>query len=136
MFQHKLGFSYASIVRYYRGDAELFMMPRSFIGLLEVSHFHLFAMGMFFIVFSHLLLQTHYSFVLKNVINRILAVSLFLDILSGWLVRYVAASFAWLKLGSFVMLQLVSLLLLVGLIIDQLSNKRTAVHHSASCCEK
>lgn len=129
MFQHKLGFSYASIVRYYRGDAELFMMPRSFIGLLEVSHFHLFAMGMFFIVFSHLLLQTHYSIVLKNLVNRLLAVSLFVDILSGWFVRYVAASFAWLKLGSFITVQAVSLILLVGLIIAPLLTKRCDVNH-------
>ncbi|NIQ93269.1 MAG: hypothetical protein GWO11_03020 [Desulfuromonadales bacterium] len=30
--------------------------PRSFQGLLAVTHFHLFAMGLFFVVFSHLLL--------------------------------------------------------------------------------
>lgn len=132
MFQHKLGFSYASIVRYYRGDAELFMMPRSFIGLLEVSHFHLFAMGMFFIVFSHLLLQTQYSVVFKNVINRILAISLLLDILSGWLVRYVAAGFAWVKLGSFVVLQLISAILLLGLIVELLTRKSSGTNHPAS----
>lgn len=118
MFQHKLGFSYASVVRYYLGDPNLFMPARSFIGLLEVSHFHLFAMGMFFIVFSHLIWQTPYRVGFKTAVNRLLALSLLLDVISGWLICYVAAPFAWLKIGSFITLQLVSAILLIGLVMS------------------
>ena len=33
-----------------------FMLPRTYQGLLEVSHFHLFAMGMLLLVLTHLVL--------------------------------------------------------------------------------
>ncbi|NIQ95481.1 MAG: hypothetical protein GWN87_15710, partial [Desulfuromonadales bacterium] len=55
MFREKIGFAFADVTRYYLGDPEMFINPRSFQGLLEVTHFHLFAMGLFFVVFSHLL---------------------------------------------------------------------------------
>jgi len=116
MFHHKLGFSYQSVVRYFLGDPEQFMNPRSFIGLLEVTHFHLFAMGLFFVVFSHLLLFSPFGEPIKTILIWLLGVSLLLDIISPWLIRYVAAPFAWLKLGSFWMLQGVSLILLLGLL--------------------
>lgn len=116
MFHDKLGFSYQGIVRYFLGDPEMFMNPRSFAGLLEVTHFHLFAMGMFFVVFTHLLLFTPLKDSLKTALIWLLALSLLGDIGSSWLIRYVAAPFAWLKLGSFWVLQVVSLFLLLGLL--------------------
>ncbi len=111
MFAEKLGFSYASVVRYYLGDPEMFMNPRSFIGLLEVSHFHLFAMGLFYVIFTHLLLLSPVRESIQKVLCRSLALALLGDMAAGWLVRYVAAPFAWLKLGSFCLLQAVSLAL-------------------------
>ncbi|MCP3177727.1 hypothetical protein MJO47_11490 [Desulfuromonas sp. KJ2020] len=116
MFHHKLGSSYQSVVRYFLGDPEQFMNPRSFIGLLEVTHFHLFAMGLFFVVFSHLLLFCPFGAPVKAILTWLLGLSLLLDILSPWLIRYVAAPFAWLKLASFWTLQGVSLILLLGLL--------------------
>lgn len=116
MFREKLGFAYTSVVRYYLGDPELFMNPRSFAGLLEVTHFHLFAMGLFFVVFTHLLLYPPFRPGLKRVLTWLLALAILGDIAAGWLVRYVAAPFAWLKLGAFWLLQGVSLLLLLGLL--------------------
>ncbi|MBE0598260.1 MAG: hypothetical protein IH614_13410 [Desulfuromonadales bacterium] len=115
MFREKLGFSYDSVVRYYLGDPEMFMNPRSFIGLLEVAHFHLFAMGLFFVIFSHLLLFTSFREQLKGVLIRLLAAAILADMAAGWLVCYVGAPFAWLKLGAFWLLQGISLVLLLGL---------------------
>ncbi len=115
MFHDKLGFSYQGVVRYFLGDPDLFMNPRSFAGLLEVTHFHLFAMGLFFVVFTHLLLFAPLKESIKTTLIWLLGLSLLADIASSWLIRYVAAQFAWLKLGSFWMLQAVSLLLLLGL---------------------
>ena len=117
MFWKKLGFSLASITRYYLGDAELFMNPRSFDGLLEVTHFHLFAMGFFFVVFSHLLLFAPWPGQLKKLLIFLLAISLLADMGAGWLVRYLHAGFAVLKLGAFWLLQGVSFTLLIGLTI-------------------
>lgn len=116
MFKEKLGFSFASVVRYYLGDPEMFQNPRSFAGLLEVTHFHLFAMGLFFVVFTHLLLFTPLRESLKRLLVRLLAVAILGDLAAGWLVRYAAPGFAWLKLGSFWLLQGVSLALLLGLL--------------------
>ena len=116
MFREKLGFGYDSVVRYYLGDPEMFMTPRSFIGLLEVTHFHLFAMGLFFVVFSHLLLFTPFRERLKGLLIRLLAAAILFDMAAGWLVRYAGAPFAWLKLGAFWLLQGISLLMLVGLL--------------------
>lgn len=116
MFRAKLGFSTQEVVRYFLGDPEQFMNPRSFIGLLEVTHFHLFAMGLFFVVFSHLLLFSPFRETTKAILTWLLGLSLLLDIVSPWLIRYVAAPFAWLKLGSFWVLQGVSLMLLLGLL--------------------
>lgn len=117
MFREKLGFSYDSVVRYYLGDPEMFMTPRSFIGLLEVAHFHLFAMGLFFVIFSHLLLFTPFRERVKGVLIRLLAVTILGDMAAGWLVRYAGPPFAWLKLGAFWLLQGTSLLLFLGLVM-------------------
>lgn len=124
MFYTKLGFSYEGVVRYYLGDPERFMNPRSFAGLLEVTHFHLFAMGLFFVVFSHLILFTTFRESLKRLIICGLASAMLTDMISGWLVRYVAKEFAWLKLLAFWNVQSFSLVLIVGLIISLLSNNR------------
>jgi len=115
MFFSKLGFSAASVARYYRGDPELFMNPRSFAGLLEVTHFHLFAMGLFFVVFCHLLCFTGLARRRQQTLILLLAGTILGDLASGWLVRYLAAGFAWFKLGSFVLLQGISLALLAFL---------------------
>lgn len=123
MFKAKLGFSYDSVVRYYLGDPELFMNPRSFMGLLEVTHFHLFAMGFFFVVFSHLLHFTPFRDPLKKEMVWGLAAGILGDMAAGWLVRYVGAVFAWLKIGSFWLLQAISLFLLLGILWDLLKNK-------------
>ncbi len=129
MFRDKLGFSYQGVVRYFLGDPEQFMNPRSFAGLLEVTHFHLFAMGLFFVVFTHLLMFSPLKEGIKTGMIWLLGLSLLVDIGSSWLIRYVAAPFAWLKLGSFWTVQIVSLILLGGLLTGLYTRtlaKRTA----------
>lgn len=133
MFRAKLGFSYQGVVRYFLGDPEQFMNPRSFIGLLEVTHFHLFAMGLFFVVFTHLLLFSPLQEGLKTGLTWLLGLSLLGDIASSWLIRYVAAPFAWLKLGSFWALQAASLLLLLGLVYALLKCRLQRTAKRSSC---
>jgi hypothetical protein len=81
------------------------MNPRSFSGLLEVTHFHLFAMGLFFVVFCHLLLFTPLRPALKTALTWLLGGAILGDLSSGYLVRFLAAEWAWLKLGAFWLLQ-------------------------------
>lgn len=125
MFRVKLGFSYQGIRDYFLGNPERFMNPRSFDGLLEVAHFHLFAMGLFFVVFTHLLLFSPLADRFKTGLIWMLGLSLLADILSPWLIRYVAAPFIWLKLASFWVLQSVSLLLLLSLIRGLCGNAKS-----------
>lgn len=116
MFGLKLGFTPRSVARYYLGDPELFMNPRSFSGLLEVTHFHLFAMALFYLVFCHLLAFTPLRSHHKRWLTCSLAATLSGDLVAGWLIRYAWSGFAWLKLATFVLLQGTILLLLVVLV--------------------
>lgn len=116
MFREKIGFTRADVSRYYLGDPEMFINPRSFQGLLEVTHFHLFAMGLFFVIFTHLLMFTGLRESIKRALSWFLAVAIIADLAAGYLVRFVAPVFAWVKLGAFWMLQAVSLMLFCALI--------------------
>ena len=113
LYFHKMGLTYASVVSYYRGNEELFLSPRSYQGLLEVSHFHLFAMGMLLLVLTHLMLFVP----LRNHVKAWLIVLPFaaaaLDEGAGWLVRFVHPAFAYAKIAGFLALQ-TSLAVLVG----------------------
>ena len=56
LYFSKMGLTYVSVVEYYLGSEARFLPARSYQGLLEVSHFHLFAMGMLLLVLTHLML--------------------------------------------------------------------------------
>lgn len=119
LFSHKLGFSYTSIVEHYRGSEVAFKQPRSYQGLLEQSHFHLFAMGILMLTLTHLVLfvplelKTKLFFIISSFSSA------FLDEASGWLIRYLHPGFAYLKLLAFSCLQL-SILLLIGFVLHAL----------------
>ena len=58
MYFHKMGLTAESVRTYYLGSEENFTQPRSYQGLLEVAHFHLFAMGILVLTLTHLMLMT------------------------------------------------------------------------------
>ncbi|MBI3089875.1 MAG: hypothetical protein HYY96_04350 [Candidatus Tectomicrobia bacterium] len=106
LFFSKMSLSPASIVEFYRGSEARFLTPRSYQGLLEMSHFHLFAMGILLMTMAHLLLFARLS-------NRVKAWTILISFLGaladeggGWLVRFAHPGFASLKLAGFVALQL------------------------------
>jgi len=100
----KLGFGYQSVVEYYLGCEEKFMQPRSMLGMLEVSHFHFFSAGLLLLTITHLLLPLGKG--AKRSLIYLCFGSALLDIISGWLVRFVHPTFAWLKITSFWCLQI------------------------------
>jgi len=114
LYFEKMGLGYDSVVEYYRGSEEHFLNPRSAQGMLEISHFHLFAMGMLLLVLTHLVLFVP----LRNRVKAFLITAPFaaalLDEGAGWLVRFVSPWFAWAKIAGFLALQ-TSLAVLVGL---------------------
>ena len=105
LYFSKMSLSYASVVAYYLGSEERFLPPRSYQGLLEVSHFHLFAMGILLLVLTHLMLFVPIKNGTKAWLIAVPFLSGFLDEGSGWLVRFVHPGFAYLKIASFLLLQ-------------------------------
>lgn len=114
LYFQKMGLTYVSVVSYYHGNEEQFLSPRSYQGLLEVSHFHLFAMGMLLLVLTHLMLFVPLRPNTKAWLIAVPFLSGFLDEGSGWLVRFVHPGFAYAKIAGFLLLQ-TSLATLMGL---------------------
>jgi len=113
----KIGLTYDSIVEYYRGSAEGFRQPKSYLGLLEEAHFHFFSMAIILVTLNHLILFSKINNIWKLIVIMASFISAFGDIAGGWLVRYVSPSFAYLKLGSVIVLQISLALLLIFVLI-------------------
>ena len=105
LYFNKMNLSPSSVVAYYLGNEEAFLSPRSYLGMLEISHFHLFAMGMLLLVLTHLMLFVQLKGSTKAFLIAVPFFSAFLDEGAGWLVRFVSPDFAILKVLGFVLLQ-------------------------------
>lgn len=112
----QIGFSYDSIVTYYRGSEETFRPAKSYLGMLQESHFHFFSMAIILVTLTHLVLFTGLNTIFKLILIISSYISALGDILGGWLIRYVSPLFAYFKLVSFAILQL-SMALMVLIII-------------------
>jgi hypothetical protein len=105
LYFSKMDLRPGSVVAYYLGSEEQFLSPRTYQGLLEVSHFHLFAMGMLLLVLTHLMLFVPVRGHLKAWLIAVPFLSGFLDEGAGWLVRYAHPGFAYLKVAGFLLLE-------------------------------
>ncbi len=112
LYFQKMDLTYVSVTEYYLGSEERFLQPRSYQGMLEVSHFHLFAMGLLLLTLTHLMLFVPVSWNLKAWLIIIPFFSALTDEGSGWLVRFVHPGFAYLKIAGFLALE-ISLAVLV-----------------------
>jgi hypothetical protein len=101
----KMSLDPASVVAYYRGNEAAFTQPRSYQGLLEITHFHLFAMGILVLTMTHLLLFVPMANGRKALVVSIAFAAALADEASGWLVRFVAPQFAYLKVAAFLTLE-------------------------------
>lgn len=132
MFFAEMDLTYQSVVDYYRGNAENYTNPRSYEGMLEVAHFHMFAMGVFVLTLVHLVLFAE----LSSRAKRFWLWTPFLFAVgneaAGWLVRFAGEPFAYLKLFTFVGLEL-SLLGLMAIILWSLvANRRGGYNQGAA----
>jgi hypothetical protein len=105
LYFNKMSLSYRSVVEYYLGSEERFLSPRSYQGLLEVSHFHFFAMGMLLLVLTHLALFVPIRSRLKAWLIAVPFLAAFLEEGASWLVRFAHPGFAYAKIGGFLLLQ-------------------------------
>ncbi len=120
MYFHKMALTPSSVVNYYLGSEQDFTQPRSYQSLLEVSHFHLFAMGMLVLTLTHLMIMTNLALWLKLTLSAAIYISAIVDELSGWLIRFVHPDFAYLKIISFITLELSLLALIITVMLSLL----------------
>ncbi|RMF24824.1 MAG: hypothetical protein D6760_02495 [Deltaproteobacteria bacterium] len=113
LYFSKMGLTPASVVDYYRGNEDRYLPARSLAGLLEVLHFHSFAMGMLLLTLTHLMLFVPLSLETKAWGIATAFGSGLVGELSGWAVRFVHPWFAIVKIASFLVLQAVVLWLIV-----------------------
>lgn len=113
LYFNKMNLTYTSVTEYYLGAEEKFMQPRSYQGMLEISHFHFFAMGMLLLTLTHLMLFVPLPAERKPWFIIIPFMSALIDEGSGWLVRFVHPLFAYLKIAGFLALE-ISLAVLMG----------------------
>ncbi len=129
MYFHHMDLTPGSVIAYYLGSEEQFTQPRSYQGMLEVSHFHLFSMGMLVVTLTHLMLMTDFSVHLKIWLSVLTYLAAIGDEAGGWLVRFVHPEFAYFKIAAFVLLEfsLAALLIVViySLVRAQIQLRKT-----------
>jgi hypothetical protein len=113
MYFSKMSLTPSSVVEYYLGSEERYLQPRSLQGLLEVLHFHAFAMGILLMTLTHLLLFVPISMRIKAWGIATAFVSGIAGELSGWGVRFVHPVFAYTKIVAFLALEGVLLWLMI-----------------------
>ncbi|WP_019866059.1 hypothetical protein [Methylovulum miyakonense] len=118
MYFHRMDLTPESVIAYYLGSEETFTQPRSYQGMLEVSHFHLFSMGMLVLTLTHLMLMTEFSYRLKIWISGLTYLSAIADEAGGWLVRFVHPHFAYFKIAAFLLLELSLATLLIVVVVS------------------
>ena len=124
----------ASVVDHYLGNEEEFRAPRTYRGMVELAHFHLFAMGMLMMVLTHLALFVPLRPQWKVALILVPFVSALVSEGSGWLVRFGGAGFAWTKIAGILLLQ-GSLAALVGIALWSVFAGRQAENYSGASAE-
>ena len=128
LYFQKMTLNPASVVSYYRGDPgmEFGLPPRPLGALAETSHVHLFAMGILVMTLTHLLLFLPVSFRVKGTLTLVTFLSALFVEGASWLVRYVHPVFAWLKVSSFLVLQIALFGLVVAMMVGVIRPGRNA----------
>ena len=117
MYFHKMDLTPGSVVSYYLGSEQDFTQPKSYQSMLEVSHYHVFSMGLLVLTLTHLMLMTNLSVLVKVWVSAMVYISAIADEAAGWLVRFVHPDFAYFKIASFLILEisLSTLIILVSI---------------------
>ena len=124
MYFHKMDLTAGSVITYYLGSEEEFTQPKSYQSLLEVTHFHLFAMGMLVLTLTHLMLMTHLPTLVKVWLSVVVYGAAIADEAAGWLVRYAHPNFAYFKIGAFLLLEFSLAALILVVIISLIQSRR------------
>ncbi len=129
LYFEKMTLDPASVVNYYLGNEDQYLSPRSYGGLLEVTHFHLFAMGMLLLVLTHLMLFIPVRGSVKAWLISLPFLSGLISEGASWMVRYGGESFAIVKVAGFLLLQ-GSLLALILISLWSVFTKKQADNYT------
>jgi hypothetical protein len=124
MYFHHMDLTPKTVIAYYLGSEEQFTQPKSYQGMLEVSHFHLFSMGILVVTLTHLMLMTDFSIRLKIWLSGLTYFSAIADEAGGWLVRFVHPAFAYFKVFAFILLELSLASIIVAVTVALLHARR------------
>jgi hypothetical protein len=130
LYFSKMGLTPSSVTRYYLGDEEHFLQPRSYQGLLELAHFHLFAMGILVLTMTHLLLFVPLPNAWKAWGVSLSFGAALADEAAGWLVRFASPAFASLKIAAFLLFQ-TTLAAMIGAVLWALLTAQANAYRSA-----
>ena len=107
LFDDKIGLSPTAIAEYYLGNEEKFLVEKSWSTILKIILPHIFAFGLFFMVVLHFLLFTkHKDTKLFLYLSYAIFLVGFLELFSPYMILAGFHSFAFVKLISFVLLEL------------------------------
>ena len=110
LFEHKIGFGVETVSAYYLGDEDKFISAKTVGGILKTTLPHIFAFGLFLMVVLHFLVFTKER---RKKTTKILIYLIFLsaliEIFSPFGVLFGLEFFAYLKISSFVALELLTL---------------------------
>lgn len=102
LFEHKIGFSYISVLEYYIGNEEKFVPSQSASGIIKMVLPHIFSFGLLGLVLLHFLVFTDLkvkkallALIYATFITAALEIFAPFIIISGW------EFFAYIKLFSF-----------------------------------
>jgi len=120
LFELKIGFSIESILSYYRGNEEKFILAKNNIAILKMVLPHIFVFGLLSMVLLHFLIFTKHRFK-KSTLAIIYAtfISGILEIFSPFLIINGYDFFAFIKLFSFIIF-LSLILYLLGLLFHSI----------------
>jgi len=102
LFEHKIGFNYQSILDYYLGNENSFIVAKSYNGTLKIILPHIFVFGLFFMVLLHFLVFTKLRY--KNSTLTLIYftfITALLEMFTPFLIISGLEFFAYFKLLSF-----------------------------------
>jgi len=110
LFEDKIGLSVTAVLQYYLGNEEKFLVEKSWLTILKIILPHIFAFGLFFMVLLHFILFTKYK-KSKQFIKLSYAIFIvgFLELSSPYFIIIGLDFFAYVKLISFILLELLLL---------------------------
>jgi hypothetical protein len=106
----KTGWSYSGLIEYYRGLESGY--PKTYLELLETTHFHIFSMPVVFLILAHVFLMCSWSYRWKIGVVILSFLGIIIEVSGPWLITYVSPDFSVLMVFSGIVLA-ISLLIYI-----------------------